>query len=284
MVQTTLQDTRFKQMPTPEDLIKMSRDLRYHAVHNECPSVLTKEQITSFNEQGFLKPFPIYSEPEIGAIREQFDGMIDKVMKRGDHNYSIISAHLKSGMVHDIINEPRIVNYISDLLGEDIVGWGAHFFCKLPGDGKIVNWHQDASFWPLSPAKTVTAWLAIDDANTSNACMRFVAGSHHHGHLTYRLSEEGENNVLNQTVEDIGMYGNEVNIELKAGNISLHSDLLLHGSGLNTSDRRRCGLTLRYCAASVRAKLNWNKEGVVVKGTDPTGHWTNLPRPAVDSF
>ncbi len=283
MAQTTLQDTRFKQMPTPEDLIRMSRDLQYHPVRNDHPAVLTGAQIDKFNEEGYLKPFRIYSDAEIGAIRDEFDGMIEQVMARGDHNYSIISAHLKSGMVHDIMNDPRIVAYISDLLGDDVVGWGAHFFCKLPGDGKIVNWHQDASFWPLSPSKTVTAWLAIDDADTGNACMRFVAGSHHYGHLTYHMSEEAENNVLNQTVKDIGMYGTEVDIELKAGEISLHSDLLLHGSGLNTSDRRRCGLTLRFCAASVRAELNWNKEGVIVKGSDPTGHWADLPRPAVDN-
>lgn len=283
MAQTTLQDTRFKQMPTSEDLIRMSRDLQYHPVRNDHPAVLTGAQIDKFNEEGYLKPFRIYSDAEIGAIRDEFDGMIEQVMARGDHNYSIISAHLKSGMVHDIMNDPRIVAYISDLLGDDVVGWGAHFFCKLPGDGKIVNWHQDASFWPLSPSKTVTAWLAIDDADTGNACMRFVAGSHHYGHLTYHMSEEAENNVLNQTVKDIGMYGTEVDIELKAGEISLHSDLLLHGSGLNTSDRRRCGLTLRFCAASVRAELNWNKEGVIVKGSDPTGHWADLPRPAVDN-
>ena len=283
MAQTTLQDTRFKQMPTPEDLIRMSRDLQYHPVRNAHPGVLTNAQIETFNEQGYLKPFRIYSDEEIGAIRDEFDGMIEQVMARGDHNYSIISAHLKSGMVHDIMNEPRIVAYISDLLGDDVVGWGAHFFCKLPGDGKIVNWHQDASFWPLSPSKTVTAWLAIDDADTGNACMRFVAGSHHYGHLTYHMSEEAENNVLNQTVKEVEMFGTEVDIELKAGEISLHSDLLLHGSGLNTSDRRRCGLTLRYCAASVRAELNWNKEGVIVKGSDPTGHWADLPRPVVDN-
>lgn len=283
MAQTTLQDTRFKQMPTPEDLIRMSRDLRYHPVRNNHPAVLTNAQIDTFNEQGYLKPFRIYSDEEISAIRDEFDGMIEQVMARGDHNYSIISAHLKSGMVHDIMNDPRIVAYISDLLGDDVVGWGAHFFCKLPGDGKVVNWHQDASFWPLSPSKTVTAWLAIDDADTENACMRFVAGSHHYGHLTYHMSEEAENNVLNQTVKEVEMYGTEVDIELKAGEISLHSDLLLHGSGLNSSDRRRCGLTLRFCAASVRAELNWNKEGVIVKGSDPTGHWADLPRPAVDN-
>lgn len=283
MAHTTLQDTLFRQMPTPDDLIRMSRNLRYHPVRNENPAVLTKKQIETFNDQGFLKPFRIYTDAEIVAIRREFDGMIDKVMARGDHNYSILSAHLKSGMVHDIINEPQIVAYIGDLLGDDVVGWGAHFFCKLPGDGKIVNWHQDASFWPLSPSKSVSAWLAIDDADKGNACMRFVAGSHHYGHLTYRMSEEAENSVLNQTVDEIETYGTEVDNELKAGEISLHSDLLLHGSGLNTSHRRRCGLTLRYCAASVRAELDWNREGVIVRGTDPTGHWSDQPRPEVDN-
>jgi len=41
---------------------------------------------------------------------------------------------------------------------------------------------------------------------------------------------------------------------LTAGQMSIHSDLLLHGSGANESDRRRCGLTLRYCTADVRAQ------------------------------
>ena len=283
MTQTTLQNTLYKRMPTPEDLNAMARDLHFHPVHNDQPSVLTIDEIDTFNREGYLKGFKIYSDDEISNIRQEFDGIIETVLARGDHNYSIISAHLKSRMVYDIVKDPRIVEYISDLLGEDVVCWGAHFFCKLPGDGKIVAWHQDASFWPLSPSRTVTAWLAIDDADTENARMRFVATSHHDGHLTYQKSSEGENNVLNQTVEEVSLYGTSVDVELKAGEISLHSDLLLHGSELNRSDRRRCGLTLRYCAAAVRADLDWNKEGVIVKGTDPTGHWADLPRPAVDN-
>lgn len=283
MTQTTLQNTLYKRMPTPEDLNAMARDLRFHPVHNDQPSVLTIDEIDTFNREGYLKEFKIYSDDEISNIRQEFDGIIETVLARGDHNYSIISAHLKSRMVYDIVKDQRIVAYISDLLGEDVVCWGAHFFCKIPGDGKIVAWHQDASFWPLSPSRTVTAWLAIDDADTENACMRFVATSHHDGHLTYHKSSEGENNVLNQTVEEVSRYGTSVDVELKAGEISLHSDLLLHGSELNRSDRRRCGLTIRYCAAAVRADLDWNKEGVIVKGADPTGHWADLPKPAVDN-
>ena len=45
---------------------------------------------------------------------------------------------------------------------------------------------------------------------------------------------------------------------------SFHSDLLIHGSSPNQSERRRCGLTLRYCPADVVAHLGWNRKGVVV--------------------
>ena len=100
--------------------------------------------------------------------------------------------------------------------------------------------------------------------------------------MTYHLSEEDENNVLFQTVPDAERYGDPVDVELKAGEISIHSDMLLHGSQANTSDRRRCGLTLRYCAADVRALQGWNLKGVLLSGVDPDGHWGNPPRPAQD--
>jgi ectoine hydroxylase-related dioxygenase (phytanoyl-CoA dioxygenase family) len=172
--------------------------------------------------------------------------------------------------------------YVKDLLGENVIGWGSHFFCKMPGDGRRVAWHQDSSYWPLTPSKAVTAWLAIDDASVENACMRYIPASHRLGHLTYTLSENDEANVLNQTVADVEKLGEPVDVELKAGEISIHSDLLLHGSEANQSSRRRCGLTLRYCPADVRAGLGWNAKGVIVSGEDQSGHWANPARPETD--
>jgi ectoine hydroxylase-related dioxygenase (phytanoyl-CoA dioxygenase family) len=181
--------------------------------------------------------------------------------------------------VYDILTDRRIVAAVKDLLGEHVIAWGSHFFCKMPRDGKAVAWHQDASYWPLSPSKAVTVWLAIDDADRANACMKFIAGSQHHGYLTYRPSDSSEHNVLNQSIDNAEQFGAVVYDELRAGEASLHNDLLLHGSEANASDRRRCGLTLRYCSAEVRAGLGWNAKGVIVSGSDPSGHWANPPRP-----
>ena len=182
------------------------------------------------------------------------------------------------------MHHPKILAYIRDLLGPELIGLASHYFCKLPKDGTTISWHQDASYWPLSPSKTATVWLAIDDADVANGCMRFVAGSHRHGQLEFRASAAAENNVLNQTVDDVERYGAIVDDELKAGEISIHSDLLLHSSHYNESDRRRCGLTIRYCTPDVRAipGYAWEQEGVLIDATDPDGHWGNPSRPERD--
>jgi len=272
----------FKIIPDNNELDRIERDLRFHTLGVENPSTLTREQIAAFNRDGFLKGIHIFNQDEIAAHRRYFDGLLERVIAAGGDSYSISTAHLKYPQVYDLLAHPRIVAVVKDLLGENVIGWGSHYFCKMPHDGKRVSWHQDASYWPLTPSKTVTVWLAIDDADVENACMRFIPGSHLYGHLTWRLSEADEGNVLNQSVADVERFRAPVDDVLRAGEISIHSDLTLHGSEANDSDRRRCGLTLRYCASEVRAYLGWNAKGIVVSGVDADGHWANPPRPMIE--
>jgi phytanoyl-CoA dioxygenase PhyH len=274
--------TQYKIIPDNSELDAIPRDLRFYPSTVTNPKVLSRAQVECYNRDGFVRPVRIFSDVEIAGIRRYFDDLLEKVVAAGGDSYSISTAHLKYGRVYDILTEPRIAAVVRDILGEDVVGWGSHFFCKLPHDGKSVAWHQDASYWPLTPTKAVTVWLAIDDADSENACMRFIRGSHHSGHLTYRPSSSEEHNVLNQTIENAEQYGEPVDDCLKAGEASLHNDLLLHGSEANNSDRRRCGLTLRYAATEVRAHLGWNGKGVIVSGRDPDGHWANPARPESD--
>ncbi len=271
--------TSFNIIPTQNELDSMERDLRFYPSTVAAPKALSAEQVQSYNEHGYLKPVRIYSDEEITKVRTYFDGLLARVVAAGGDSYSISTAHLKYGPVYDIISNPKIVAVVKDILGEDVIGWGSHFFCKMPRDGKAVAWHQDASYWPLTPSKTVTVWLAIDKADLGNGCMRFISGSQNFGHMTYRPSSEADHNVLNQTIDNPEQYGTPVVDDLLAGEISLHSDLLLHSSEANESDRRRCGLTLRYCTPDVRAGINWHSKGVVVAGRDFSGNWANPPRP-----
>jgi non-heme Fe2+,alpha-ketoglutarate-dependent halogenase len=262
-----------------EKLAALDRDLTFRPAACEHPRRLTQEQIRRFNEDGYLKGIRIFDEAGAEANRSGFDRLLARVLGEGKTSYAINGYHDRSRMIWDLATHPEIVACVLDLLGPDVVAWGTHYFCKLPGDGKAVSWHQDASYWPLTPARTVTAWLAIDDADRENGCMRVIPGTHRLGPLRFRDSEATENNVLWQTIEDAEAYGEPAEIELKAGEISLHSDLLVHGSLPNTSARRRCGLTIRYAAAEVRAYWDWNRNAIRVAGEDRDGHWGDLPRP-----
>ena len=269
----------FAIMPEHDKLAAIERDLRFHPSPVTEPIALSRDQLAAFNRDGYLSGIRIFNAEEAAANRLYFDELLARVLAAGGNSYSISTSHLTYGPVHDLLTHPRTVAIVRDLLGDDIVGWGSHYFCKLPHDGKAVPWHQDASYWPLTPSKTVTVWLAIDDADRENACMRVIPGSHHFGHLTYRMTEDVDRTVLNLEVDNVERFGKPVDMELKAGELSVHADLLLHGSGANESDRRRCGLTLRYCAADVRAYEGWNAKGVIVSGRDTSGHWAHPPRP-----
>ena len=277
-------DYAFKAVPTHDELREMDRDLRFYPSTVDDPTTLTTQQVAAFNQDGYLKGLRIFDDAEIAEHRDFFDEQLRKVMAAGYGSFTLSSAHLKFAKVYDLMHHPKILAYVHDLLGPELIGLASHYFCKMPKDGTTVSWHQDASYWPLTPSKTATVWLAVDDADIDNGCMRFVAGSHLYGQLEFRSSDAAENNVLNQTVDEVERYGEIVDVELKAGEVSIHSDLLLHSSHYNESDRRRCGLTLRYCTPDVRAipGYSWEKEGVLINAADPAGHWGNPTRPERD--
>jgi ectoine hydroxylase-related dioxygenase (phytanoyl-CoA dioxygenase family) len=264
---------------------ELKRTLRFFPVENSNPAKLTKEQIQQFNKKGYIFPLDVFSEDEIAVHREYFNQLMEKTMKAGWNSYSINGWHTRCPGIYDLALESRILDYVQDLLGENLICWATHYFCKTPGDGKRVSWHQDASYWPLTPSKTVTVWLAIDDADEENGAMRVIPRSHLHGQIAFERSAAEENNVLNQSVHDPEQYGDPpVAFVMKAGQMSLHSDLLLHGSEPNLSNRRRCGLTLRFVSPDVRALNNWNRNAIIARGSDPNGHWMHNPRPTVDDI
>ena len=80
---------------------------------------------------------------------------------------------------HDPGAAPAIVGAARQLLGtDDIFCLATHAFVKAPNTGGYVGWHQDLMYWGLAEgARVVSAWIAIDDSQPDNGCMRAVPGS-----------------------------------------------------------------------------------------------------------
>ena len=259
---------------------ELERDLNFYPLGVKNPTVLSPVQIDRYNDHGYLFPIQVFDDREIIEIREYFDALLPRALAAGWNSYEMINWHKTCRGVYDVVTNSRILDVIQDLLGDTVILRHSHFFVKLPGDGKRVSWHQDSSYWPLSRSKVVSAWLAIDDSTIGNGAMQVIPGSHKAAQIAFHDSEPEENNVLSQTVRDADRYGDApVSLVLKAGEMSLHSDWTLHGSDVNQSEQRRCGLAMRFLSSDVQAYNGWNEHSVICRGQDPTGHWADHARP-----
>ncbi len=257
-------------------MLFVDQDLSFKPVLNARPKTLSPADIDRFNGEGFCQPHDVFEASEIAEIRAYVDGLMEVMGEAGAYGINCYQARL-SGL-YDIATDARIIDRVEDLIGPNVLCWASAILSKKPRDSKRVPWHQDASFWMLSPARTVTVWLAIDDTDDTNSAMRFIPGTHKLGPLETSTRDEGS--IFHKGTENAESLGAPFTNVLRAGQISLHADMLVHGSLANTSDRRRCGLTLRYCPPEVNIiDSDWERgvEAILCRGD--AGAWKVHPRP-----
>ena len=259
------------------------RDLPFIPADPARAETLSAEQVARYNRDGFVSGLDVFPEAEAADWRRYFDGLIGDVLAANDgrNGYSINGYHQSNARLWDLVHTPRILDYVEDVLGPDLVCWSTHLFCKLPGNPMAVPLHQDAVYWPFTSTRTVTVWLAVDDADAENGTMQFVPGSHRAGPLPYEELALDGTRVLGRQVRGADDYTERFTNTLRAGQMSLHSDLLLHGSAANPSPRRRAGLTIRYAAADARMIEGWDdwRSGAVWVRGRRDAWWPDRARP-----
>lgn len=167
-----------------------------------------------------------------------------------------------------ITNDPFWVRLVADgalldiaeqFVGPNIALFASAYISKPPRDGQPVLWHQDGSYWPLDPMEVVTLWLAIDDSTPENGCMRVIPGSHK-SELAPILPRTDIANALSSGMdESLVDRSKATDVILRAGDVSIHHPNIVHGSNPNRSDRRRCGLTIRYIPTTTRILIGENE-------------------------
>jgi ectoine hydroxylase-related dioxygenase (phytanoyl-CoA dioxygenase family) len=243
----------------------------------------------AFERDGYVSGIQVAEADEVARTRAAFDAL-EAIEGREKCQIGLLDRHFDQRFVWDIATSPAVLDAVEAAIGPDILLLATHFFCKYPeespeaGAGKFVAWHQDVTYWGLEPPLAVTAWYAVDDADAENGCMRLIPGTHREGVREHGTSHrEGNLLSINQEVpvtaeED----ASAVDAALRAGEISLHHGALIHGSNPNRSQRRRCGMTIRYVPPHVK-QVAINSQGrtwagILVRGEDRYGHFA--PREA----
>jgi phytanoyl-CoA dioxygenase PhyH len=244
---------------------------------------LTEAQIERYHRDGFVYPIDAFSAEEALRYRramEAFEAAQGQQLTRG-HNFK---PHLLFTWVDEIVHHPGILDAVEDLLGPDLRLFHLSVWPKNAGDGAYVSWHQDATYFGLEPAVQVTAWIALTDASIEAGCMEVIPGSHKLGQLHHAEQSDATHNLLSrgQSITAALDTSRSEFMPVCAGQFSLHHTHLVHNSRPNRSADRRVGLGLSYIPVSVRCTSRNRLTAMLVRGTDPYGHFDDEPRPRVD--
>ena len=249
----------------------------------------------SYFQDGHLFPIEVLTSDKtnyyLQALRnltQDQDKRSQGVLRRENHpafgdrsrTPSSLKSHLVLPWLDELIRLPAILDPVNAILGPNIFCWSTSFFIKEPSDPHFVSWHQDATYWNLSSDEVVTAWIALTDSSTENGCMKFWSGSH----CFQQLSHEDKfhpNNLLGRGQEvQVNIEPEDtVDVVLRAGEMSLHHVLMIHGSDPNRSKRPRIGVAIRYIPTRNR-QISLNGTAMLVRGIDNYNNFKHEQAPS----
>lgn len=173
------------------------------------------------------------------------------VSEYGDHRREVVrNPHRDAAWARGAAC--ALLDVVQAVIGPEVAIENTFLMVKWPGASFEVPWHQDGTDRriELDPARSVSAWLAITDAATSNGCLHIAPASHRLGYLPYELEDADANGGQRGRAGRAAGFCRQdaVPVPVAAGHAVLMDVRLLHRSGPNTSRSTRIGLNIRYVA------------------------------------
>lgn len=163
----------------------------------------------------------------------------------------INSPFWKGQAFQDLILDLRLRNLIQHFIGGKALLFADQIFMKPPRFGSPKPYHQDNAYFLCTPAdQLITAWIALDDVDEENGCLRYIDGSHLGGILPHESLEIEHN--LSPPSKLVDLRRESLAIARK-GAVIFHHMQTLHTSHENRSDRWRRGYASHWCTEHVKS-------------------------------
>ena len=223
----------------------------------EYPPVSRTDLATAFAADGFIGPVDFLGEAECSLLSRYFDD--DGRPPPVDWSKGIAAS---DPLVYDLATRPLLTSLLTELLGPNVVLWGASVVDREPGEAH--PWHTDIDS-SAADARCVTVWIGLENTSIDSA-LTLIRGSHRIGKpLQMVAAARGiarEARTAHAALECArACLADATVIEpaMANGQALLFDGRLWHGS-LNTrvSGRRR-SLILHYAAADVPLRIpDWS--------------------------
>jgi phytanoyl-CoA hydroxylase len=224
---------------------------------------LTPDQQRTFVRDGYLVLAGFLSEEELAPIEELYEHFKSGAVPGMGRDFCDMSGPYDRPFAEfNIINcvlprrydkhvagnvfERRAESVARQLIGSDATLDYDQHLSKKPGrDGAMFAWHQDLGYWPTGTpdTRTTTCSLALDDATLENGCLQVVPGSHLEEeirpHTPIIQSTQGLREETHALSIDLRTHDRLVSLPVKRGDITVHNERIIHGSGGNPTERWR---------------------------------------------
>jgi non-haem Fe2+, alpha-ketoglutarate-dependent halogenase len=244
--------------------------------------MLSAPDVERYRHDGYLYPLAALSAAEIAESLEgleRYERRLGMPVTEADRRWRS-AAYAFLPWVDALVRHPRLLDAVESLIGPDILVYTSTFFIKEPESPVFAAWHQDATYFGLSPHEHVTAWVALTDASREAGCMEVVSSRGMPRQLAHAALglEHSINGGGQAIVDEFDTQGSEM-MAVPAGSFSLHHTLCRHRSAPNHASHRRIGVGISYIPAHLRLIGSHRMCALLVRGRDTGGHFDLLPPP-----
>ncbi len=240
------------------------------------------EDVAFFEETGYWIAPKIIDDNRLEALRRHMTFIYNENYETGRMpfwNYwkpgsgrlrKTDNTHWSDFTIRELVTDPVIGAIAAELMRTDIIRlWHDQLLFK-PGlaineaeETANVGWHQDYHYWQCAEKPSLlTAWVAFDDVDGSNGCMQVVKGSNHWGLVNVNnffeqdlKKQESSMNVPSNSIFE------PVPLIMKAGQVSFHHAMTLHGSGPNNTFKPRRSIAIHLMTGDTRYKAGTRGDG-----------------------
>ena len=183
------------------------------------------------------------------AIREELAG------RQEPAQLAFAVTNLCTRALYDLYTHPAITDVLRVIIGPEVTLHGISVIrVKLPEDSRTAfPWHQDSHYYNerktgrfeanTEHMRVITTWVPLVDVDTDNGCLWVIPGSHRWGFLSgARAAATGH--VL--IPEDVERRGTPTPLPMQAGDVVFLTNLTLHASTVNRTDRVRWSHDFRF--------------------------------------